>query len=87
MSQTPFGITPFSTRVELWLEGEFGRVTLAQTGPTFVIAASPRSLAPCKAVVVVSIDGKPFSRPVRLANGMSETDPRAMVLADDGLPF
>jgi hypothetical protein len=37
--------------------------------------------------VVVSVDGKPFSRPVRLVNGSGETNPRSLVLADDALPF
>lgn len=87
MSQSAFGIKPFSTRVELWLEWEHGRVDLAQVGPTFIMASRPTSVPACKAVVVVSVDGEKVHHPVQLVRGMTESDVKTMILADDGLPF
>jgi hypothetical protein len=87
MSQGAFGIMPFTTDVDLWLDCEHGRIPLSQVGSTFVIASCPRQLPPCKAQVVVSIDGQVYPRAVRLVNGMRANQRRTLVLADDAIPF
>lgn len=82
-----FGVNPFSATVDLWLECPYGRVPLSQTASTFVFAAKPVSIPPCDGKIIVSIDGKQHSRPVRLPQGISPSDPHSAVVAADDLPF
>lgn len=78
-----FGSTPFSAVVDLWLDCEFGRVPLSQTASTFVIAASPRDIPPCRATVVISVDGHEHRRSVNLIHGMSASNPHTAALAEE----
>ena len=87
MDQGAFGIQPFSTEVDLWLECDHGRVELSQVGATFVIAQTPSALPQCHADIVMSIDGRIQKRRVELVSGMSEDEAETMVLASDSLPF
>lgn len=90
MTQTAFGIPPFSAEIGLWLECEEGRFPLAQTGPDFIIAADARTLPPdYRASIVVSVDGQEHSRPVVLVMGMSADEPMTPIrcINDDTAPF
>ncbi len=89
MTQAAFGGTPFSTRVDLWLECEHGVVPLAQAGAEFVIAVEPVHIPACEAYVIVSVDGQQHRNRVRLIHGLSADNPRAKTVAcdNDGLPF
>ena len=79
----------YSAEVDLWLDcGPHGVVPLSQASSTFVIAATATTVPPCAAMIVLTVDGRRYERPVELVNGMSEVDREAMVLSHDGVsPF
>jgi hypothetical protein len=87
MDESPFGLTPYSSEIDLWLTCPFGRVALSQVGSSFVIAASSHNIPPCKAEVTISIDGREHSRQVDLVHGISPDNPISTVLALDAIPF
>ncbi len=87
MDRPAFGIPSFSTDVDLWLEGAWGRWPLRQVGDQFIIADRPGDLPEGRADIVISVDGKEFRHAVRLPEGMTATQTRTPVLPDDGVPF
>lgn len=65
--------TPHSADVRLWLLLGDRAIKLSHTASDYVIIAAGEPLEPCQpcsAVVVVIIDGEPFSRTVSLPNGI-----------------
>lgn len=72
--------TGYSADVKLWLVIDGERVLLSQVAPTFVIAKAPvQRRQPCDAYVVVSVDGRERSRPVRLIDGIDPGEVRTQI--------
>lgn len=87
MSQpVPFS---YSAVVEMWLDcGEHGRVPLARITPKGVVAKEPTSVPPCKAKLVVNVDGQTMATPVMLSKGFTPRSTLARVISlDDSIPF
>ncbi|MEM9754219.1 MAG: hypothetical protein AAF916_12675 [Planctomycetota bacterium] len=82
-----FAITPFSTQVDLWLEGTWGRQPLRQVADTYVIGHAEFAVPPGSAEVVISVDGKLFRHPVRLPEGYRVGQERTPILPDDDIPI
>ncbi|MEM6749274.1 MAG: hypothetical protein AAGA57_02855 [Planctomycetota bacterium] len=85
---SPYVVPPssgYSSRVELWLESEHGRVKLSQVGFDFVIAAEPFELpAASRARVVVSVDGREQRLDYTLVDGLSEGQNRSKTVYAEG---
>ena len=79
----------YSAEVGIWIDcGAHGRIALSQASSTFVIAAESRSVPPCDAQIILTVDGRRHSRPVMLVSGMSPANRQATVLSrDDVSPF
>ena len=77
----------YSPVVDIWMECLGRIIPLRQAAPTFVIPFKAEELPKCDAVVVVSVDGRRFERPVRMS-GMKPTWSRASVFSRDSIaPF
>jgi hypothetical protein len=77
----------YSPEVDIWMECLGRIIPLRQAAPTFVIPFEAGYLPKCDAVVVVSVDGKRFERPVRVS-GMKPTWTKASIHARDNVaPF
>jgi hypothetical protein len=79
----------YSAEVDMWMDcGPHGRVPLRQISSTFVITAEPREMPVCEALIVYTVDGRRYARPVVLVNGMSKPRREVMVLSRDEVsPF
>jgi hypothetical protein len=88
MTQAAFGGTPFSTRVDLWLEASSGKIIrLNQVGPGFVICRSPEPMPPGPAKLAISVDGQVNRRDIFLDDGMSPDEPETHYHPLDDIPF
>ena len=87
MAAGAFGVEPFSTNVELWLETPTRRVPLAQVGDTFVVTAEECDIPPGRATLVISIDGVRSERPVDLITGHGHSRELMMLSVDESAPF
>ena len=87
MDETRDTTQGYSPEVDIWMECLGRIIPLRQAAPTFVIPFEASYLPKCDAVVVVSVDGKRFERPVRMG-GMKPTWTKASVRARDSIaPF
>lgn len=88
MAGGAFGLTPFDTKVEIWLETHAGLIVdLAQSSDTVVVADEPVQLPPMQATVVISVDGREHRSEVHLPNGMKLDDRETLALPVDDIPI
>jgi hypothetical protein len=78
-----------SADVQMWLDcGEHGRLALTRVTPKSVVAEAPRDIPPCRAELIVAVDGRFLRNTVNLASGFSRGRSVALVLpVDDVAPF
>ena len=79
----------YSAEVDLRMDcGPYGEFALSQACSTFVISATPVSVPPCVARIILIVDGQRFDRPVQLVKGLSPDCREALVLSHDAVsPF
>jgi hypothetical protein len=71
--------TGYAAEVKLWMSCAGRILQLSHVSTTSVIAREPIDLDPCDADVVVSVDGRESSRPVRLVHGMRRDTPKTQI--------
>jgi len=79
---TSFGHTGRSTHVEMQLLIDGKSLAIAQMGPDFLLLDEPSDCPPCKAAIVLVVDGKERRWDVRLPAGMSSAASRIAISID-----
>jgi hypothetical protein len=80
-------LAQYSTTIDLWLEGSWGRQPLRQVADRFIMGNAEFAVPPGPAEVVVTIDGREVRHPVQLPEGYRLEQSVTPITPDDEIPI